>query len=189
MDINDETDWYPVLSSSLKKTSKGNTDTSEKYPSPRGFQENSASFRKANKEQSSFDVSVDTEKQNAEKALVIKKAWELAYSPLKQIPMNIIFAYMSGNSLQIFSIITTFMLFLNPLKAISSSGDAFASFRSVHPNAMWLPMIVYILSQCLLMAIGIYKLQKMGLLPTTNSDWLAWEVPKHFVGRSFHPSK
>ncbi|WBW75382.1 ER membrane protein complex subunit Emc4 [Schizosaccharomyces osmophilus] len=188
MHINDERNWYPVLEVAVQKASKGCVDTSEKYPSPRGFQGKSTPFRKANKDQSS-DLSINTEKQNAEKALVLKKAWELAYSPLKQIPMNLVFAYMSGNSLQVFSIVTTFMLFLNPLKAISASGDAFASFRSVHPNAMWLPMIVYVLSQCLLMAVGIYKLQKMGLLPTTTSDWLAWEVPKHFVGRSFHPSK
>ncbi|EPY52101.1 ER membrane protein complex subunit 4 [Schizosaccharomyces cryophilus OY26] len=190
MPINDETDWYPVLQSAILKTSKGCVDTSEKYPSPRGFQVNSNSLRKSNRDQTSSESSaIDVRKQNAEKALIMKKAWELAYSPLKQIPMNLVFAYMSGNSLQIFSIITTFMLFLNPLKAISAAGDAFSSFRTIHPNAMWPPMIAYILAQCLLMAIGIYKLQKMGLLPTTTSDWLAWENPKQFLGRSFHPSK
>ncbi|KAF4943920.1 hypothetical protein F66182_18700, partial [Fusarium sp. NRRL 66182] len=36
--------------------------------------------------------------------LKLKKAWEVALAPSKQIPMNAIMMYMSGNSLQIFSI-------------------------------------------------------------------------------------
>lgn len=42
--------------------------------------------------------------------LKLKKAWEVALAPAKQVPMQAIMAYMSGNSLQIFSIMMVFML-------------------------------------------------------------------------------
>lgn len=42
--------------------------------------------------------------------LKLKKAWEVALGPAKQIPMQAIMGYMSGNSLQIFSIMMVFML-------------------------------------------------------------------------------
>ncbi len=42
--------------------------------------------------------------------LKLKKAWEIALGPAKQIPMQAIMMYMSGNSLQIFSIMMVYML-------------------------------------------------------------------------------
>ncbi len=42
--------------------------------------------------------------------LKLKKAWEIALAPAKQLPMQAIMGYMSGNSLQIFSIMMVFML-------------------------------------------------------------------------------
>ena len=42
--------------------------------------------------------------------LKLKKAWEIALGPAKQIPMQGIMMYMSGNSLQIFSIMMVYML-------------------------------------------------------------------------------
>jgi hypothetical protein len=42
----------------------------------------------------------------------------MAYAGAKSIPMNLIMMYMSGNSLQIFSILITVMMFWNPVKAL-----------------------------------------------------------------------
>jgi hypothetical protein len=53
--------------------------------------------------------------------LKIKKAWDLALAPAKSIPMNGFMMYMSGNSIQIFSIMITVMLFWNSLNAITLS--------------------------------------------------------------------
>lgn len=44
--------------------------------------------------------------------LKLKKAWEVALGPAKQLPMQAIMGYMSGNSLQIFSIMMVFMLYV-----------------------------------------------------------------------------
>lgn len=42
--------------------------------------------------------------------LKLKQSWNIALGPAKQLPMQAIMGYMSGNSLQIFSIMMVFML-------------------------------------------------------------------------------
>jgi len=46
--------------------------------------------------------------------LKLKKSWEIALGPAKQLPMQAIMGYMSGNGLQIFSIMMVFMLLVPP---------------------------------------------------------------------------
>jgi ER membrane protein complex subunit 4 len=50
---------------------------------------------------------------------------------------------------------------------------------------MWQVKIVYILMQCSLLALGMYKINGMGLLPTTRSDWLAWEIERQPLERAY----
>jgi len=108
--------------------------------------------------------------------LFLKKAWEIALAPAKSIPMNAIMMYMSGNSLQIFSIMMTVMLFMNPLKALSSVGATFARFDNERTHARLVPVkLAFVALQLATIALGIWKVNGMGLLPTTRSDWLAWE--------------
>ncbi|KAF3941465.1 hypothetical protein ABW19_dt0209438 [Dactylella cylindrospora] len=108
--------------------------------------------------------------------LKIKKAWEVALAPAKSLPMNMIMMYMSGNSLQIFSIMMTAMLFMNPLKALSNVGNTFSKFDSESIRSRLLTVkLAYIGLQLLTICFGIWKVNAMGLLPTTRSDWLAWE--------------
>lgn len=52
--------------------------------------------------------------------LIVKKSWEIALAPLKQIPMNLFIMYMAGNSISILPIMMVGMLFLGPIKAIFS---------------------------------------------------------------------
>lgn len=44
---------------------------------------------------------------------------------------------------------------------------------------------LYILMQCLLLGLGVYKVNSMGLFPTTRSDWLAWEYQKQPLERAY----
>lgn len=48
--------------------------------------------------------------------LKLKKAWEVALAPAKQLPMNAFGMYMTGNTLQIFSIFMVFTLFKAPIQ-------------------------------------------------------------------------
>ncbi|OJJ01184.1 hypothetical protein ASPVEDRAFT_620758 [Aspergillus versicolor CBS 583.65] len=108
--------------------------------------------------------------------LKLKKAWEVALAPSKQVPMNAIMMYMSGNSLQIFSIMMVFMLFKGPIQGLINTNSVFAKFDSeTLRGKMLFVKAVYVLMQFVLLALGVWKVNAMGLLPTTRSDWLAWE--------------
>ena len=90
--------------------------------------------------------------------------------------MNAIMMYMSGNSLQIFSIMMVFMLFKNPIQGLLSTNEVFRRFETEGTkNQLWLVKACYVLMNCVALALGVWKVNGMGLLPTTSSDWLAWE--------------
>ncbi|GAD93763.1 conserved hypothetical protein [Paecilomyces variotii No. 5] len=114
--------------------------------------------RTAQQQQPARPVETDT--------LKLKKAWEIALAPSKQIPMNAIMMYMSGNSLQIFSIMMVFMLFKGPIQGLLATNSAFAKFENENTKARLVGVkVVYVLMQLLLLALGIWKVNAMGLLP------------------------
>jgi ER membrane protein complex subunit 4 len=39
--------------------------------------------------------------------------------------------------------------------------------------------------QCMLLALGVWKIGKMGLLPTTQSDWMAFESERICLERAY----
>ncbi|KAK7205020.1 hypothetical protein BZA70DRAFT_168635 [Myxozyma melibiosi] len=108
--------------------------------------------------------------------LKVKKAWEIALAPSKSLPMNAIMSYFSGSSLQIFSLTMTFMLFSNPVKAIAGVNSTFARYESEATYSRILQAkLVFILMNLGTIAVGVWKMSSMGVLPTKSSDWLAWE--------------
>lgn len=96
----------------------------------------------------------------------MKKAWEVAIGPSKQIPMNAIMMYMSGNSLQIFSIMMVLMLFKGPIQGIINTNAAFAKYETPSTHSRLLGVkVVYMAMQLVLLGLGIWKVNAMGLLP------------------------
>jgi len=78
------------------------------------------------------------------------------------------------------------MLFKNPIQAIAQTNTQFARFESAGNRAQMIGVkALYILMQCLLLGLGVYKVHSMGLLPTTRSDWLAWEYQKQPLERAY----
>ncbi|PHH87448.1 hypothetical protein CDD83_8858 [Cordyceps sp. RAO-2017] len=117
--------------------------------------------------------------------LKLKKAWEVALAPVKSLPMTAIMMYMSGNSLQIFSIMMVFMAFKNPLVGLMSTNQAFERFQTDGNAAKLLQTkLVYVAMQLVALAVGVWKINAMGLLPTTRSDWLMWETQRASVDRT-----
>ncbi|CAI2183561.1 17170_t:CDS:2 [Funneliformis geosporum] len=112
----------------------------------------------------------------------ILKAWDAALSPGKNIPMNAFMLWMSGNGVQIFSVMITGMLFFQPIKALMGIDSVFERYESpkTKPHLM-LPKLVYVILQLLTMALGLYKCFSMGLLPTATSDWLAFMEPRQEI--------
>jgi uncharacterized membrane protein len=99
-------------------------------------------------------------------ALKLKKAWEVALAPVKQLPMTAIMMYMSGNSLQIFSIMMVAMAFKNPVMGLVATNQSFERFESAGNKAQMLMVkAVYVGMQILALALGVWKVNGMGLLP------------------------
>ncbi|KAF9954092.1 hypothetical protein BGZ72_004923 [Mortierella alpina] len=114
-----------------------------------------------------------------------QKAWDMALAPGKQLPMQAFMLWMSGNSVQIFSVAITGMLMITPIKALMSMGQVFERYETVSPvkvafmdNKLALPKMTFIALQILTILLGMWKLNSMGLLPTSHSDWLAFLDPK-----------
>jgi hypothetical protein len=98
--------------------------------------------------------------------LKLKKAWEVALGPIKSLPMTGIMMYMSGNSLQIFSIMMVFMAFKNPIMGILGTNQAFERFETESNRAKMLQVkLAYVAMQLVALALGIWKINGMGLLP------------------------
>ena len=95
--------------------------------------------------------------------LKMKRAWEVAIAPAKQLPMRAIGMYMSGNSLQIF--------------AIMNVQGQFARFES-EGNASKLlgTKLVFIVTNLLSVALGLWKVNGMGLLPYVDRHWLTRDI-------------
>ncbi|XP_015794573.1 ER membrane protein complex subunit 4 [Tetranychus urticae] len=107
--------------------------------------------------------------------LIVKKSWEIASGPIRQLPMNLFIMYMAGNSISIFPIMMIGMLFLKPVKALLQIN---ATFKLIEGNQSLFQKFVYLLGNLLCLALALYKCQSMGLLPIHPSDWLDFVEPQ-----------
>ncbi|CAO3688881.1 unnamed protein product [Umbelopsis vinacea] len=159
------------------------TSRSSSVPDPIGFDGSlsARSSRESNKTHRSADAN------HNDMTLKARRAWDVAMGPAKTIPMNAIMIYMSGNGVQLFSVMITAMLFWQPLKAIFTINQTFERFEPTgaaknHPEASLLTSkATFLAFQLVTIALGIYKVNAMGLLPTTTSDWLAFMPPKQIL--------
>mmetsp|Transcript_22452 Transcript_22452/g.41804 ORF Transcript_22452/g.41804 Transcript_22452/m.41804 type:complete len:177 (+) Transcript_22452:15-545(+) len=103
-------------------------------------------------------------------ALVAKrkqKAMAIAMKPGQQIAMNAFMMYMSGSTLNIFSINTTSSAIVTPLTSIFSVERTFANLDVDTQMAK----AIFIGMNLVWLAIGLYKMSSMRLLPTTSADF------------------
>lgn len=168
----------------LSKIDKSRSKTSDKL-SPKGF---SLAKNETKKAVRKIDDEMITK-------LKVKKAYDIAMGGAKSIPMNLFMLYMSGNSIQIFSIIITVMLLWNSLNGVLNTLQIFQPFLPTKEaqetkgqkimailNSNLLPAVgLYILLQLVNFGLGVWKMGGMGLLPTSTSDWLAFEQPKVYA--------
>jgi ER membrane protein complex subunit 4 len=117
-----------------------------------------------------------TTQQQALTAKKYNKAMGMAVSPAKQLAMNAFMMWFSGNQLNIFSINTTSSAILTPLGALLSVTPFFASLGTDVDTK--LAKAIFIVINLVWLAIGLYKMSSMRLLPTTSADWtgkLVWK--------------
>ncbi|KAF1785101.1 Protein of unknown function DUF1077, TMEM85 [Phytophthora cactorum] len=104
-----------------------------------------------------------------------KRAMEIGMAPFKSLLQTGFMMWMSGNSINIFSIMITGMIVMNTAKSLFNMNNAFAS---VNDGVIDLtqPKAVYMAGSLVGAAMGVYKCSNMGLLPTTSADW-TWLLP------------
>lgn len=108
----------------------------------------------------------------------------LATAPGQQILMNAFMMYMSGKQLNIFSISITSMAILNPLKGLFSVEQTFGALEGVD---LQIPKLIFIGLNLVWVALGLYKMSSMKLLPTTSADWTGSIVWKELLETSSIP--
>ncbi len=75
------------------------------------------------------------------------------------------------------------MLIYQPIKAILSTPATFKPFKSegkTGGNSLLMPQLVFCLMQLALLAMGVWKCSSMGLIPSTESDWLSFQPVPEF---------
>lgn len=107
--------------------------------------------------------------QEKHKELIMKSAMGVATAPGKQLMMTCFMLWMSGNTLQIFSIMMLCMSFWNPLSAIFSVNSKFQRYADSGVNLLN-PKIVFVLCNLVGLGIASYKASNMGLMPS-SLDW------------------
>lgn len=107
--------------------------------------------------------------------LIVKKSWDIALAPLKQVPMNLFIMYMAGNSISIFPIMMIGMLFVRLVKALLTIQS---TFKIIEGGQAVLQKLVYLFGNLVCLALALYKCSSMGLLPTYASDWLDFVQPQ-----------
>jgi len=116
--------------------------------------------------------------QTQKNALAAKQksaAMAIATKPGQQILMNAFMMYMSGSQLNIFSINITSSAVLGPLASILNLEQTFGHLQKVDLSTA---KAVFIGLNLVGMAVGLYKMAGMRLLPTTSADWtskLQWK--------------
>lgn len=134
---------------------------SSSIPDPPGF--SAASSSKSKSTQSS---TTSAKPNPRDPQMLVKKAYEVALAPAKQLPMTFIMMYMSGSTLQIFTIMTVFMAFKNPLVGLLSTFSAFERFETEETRGkLVLVRALYMLMQLVGLGLGVWKVNQMGLLP------------------------
>ena len=116
-----------------------------------------------------------------------RQVMNIAYSPGKNLLTTAFMLWMSGSSVQIFSIMMTGMALINPLKAIFSVNDSFKAFEKEEGVDLKLPKMIFVSLQVLALGVAVYKCSTMGLLPLTSADWVSLLPVLHRIEHSAHP--
>ncbi|RLN91942.1 hypothetical protein BBJ28_00026449, partial [Nothophytophthora sp. Chile5] len=104
-----------------------------------------------------------------------QRAMEIGMAPFKSLLQTGFMMWMSGNSINIFSIMITGMIVMNTIKSLFNMQNAFAAVNDGFID-LTQPKAVYMAGNLVSAGMGIYKCSNMGLLPTTSADW-TWLLP------------
>ena len=133
-------------------------------------------------------TAAETKQVMAIRARKQSKAMSIALSPGKQLGMSAFMLWMSGKNLNIFSISTTSMAIMNPIKGMMSVGTAFKTCEDPEGKVdLTSSKALFVLLNLVWLGVGMYKMASMKLLPLTSADWESYVVWKHLSESSSIP--
>ncbi|XP_020103752.1 ER membrane protein complex subunit 4 [Ananas comosus] len=136
-------------------------------PDPLGFNRSSLDLD---------DASGARQRKEAEAAWKSQKAWEVAQSPFKNLLMMGFMMWMAGNAVHLFSIGITFSALWQPISALQGVGKVFEPYKDPRVDIL-APKLLFIALNLAALALGVWKLNSLGLLPTHTSDWVSSLAP------------
>lgn len=95
--------------------------------------------------------------------------------------------WMSGSSIQIFSLMMTGMALFNPINSIATVNKTFARYEGEGVD-LKMPKLIFISLQILALGIALYKCSTMGLLPLTSADWTHYIPPYSYLEHAGIPT-
>ena len=150
-----------LVAKNYKKNSLSKTCSN--FVAPPGFQKESAL-------ENSKSTDLD-KKAKRQLAMRSQRMYMIANAPGKQILMTGFMLYMSGTSINIFSIMMTVMALSTPIKSIMSFSTVFSPFEGI--DGLFRAKVTFLFLNMIGLSFGMYKLYSMGLLPVKSSDWIS----------------
>jgi ER membrane protein complex subunit 4 len=141
-------------------------------------------FLKLKQEVDDASITMSAEMQLAAKQ---RQVQAISLAPGKALLSTCFMLWMSGSSIQIFSIMMTGMALMNPLKGIAALNETFQRFEKEEGLSLYIPKLTYLALQVLALAVAVYKCSTMGLLPLTSSDWVSYLPVKPYLEQAGIP--
>ncbi|OMO90651.1 Drug/metabolite transporter [Corchorus olitorius] len=126
------------------------------------------------------DSAVSRQKKDAEANWKAQKAWEVAQAPFKNLLMMGFMMWMAGSTVHLFSIGITFSALWQPISALQGVGKVFEPYKDNRVELLG-PKLLFIALNLGGLALGVWKLNTLGLLPTHASDWVSSLPPAQEV--------
>nr|DAD20179.1 TPA_asm: hypothetical protein HUJ06_021642 [Nelumbo nucifera] len=148
-------------------TDNSTSPSSRDIPDPLGY---------ARASQDQDDSTVSRQKKDAEANWKAQKAWEVAQAPFKNLLMMGFMMWMAGSTVHLFSIGITFSALWQPINAL----QVFEPYKDSKVDTLG-PKLLFIALNLAGLALGVWKLNTLGLLPTHASDWVSSLPPAQEV--------
>eukprot|EP00038_Savillea_parva_P027402 m.59360 g.59360 ORF g.59360 m.59360 type:complete len:222 (-) comp7884_c0_seq2:1646-2311(-) len=106
--------------------------------------------------------------------IVAKIAWNLVVAQGQSLPMNLFMMWMSGSHVNLWSIMMTSYMCWGPIGSLMNMSQRFQQ-KVGHIETdldFTVQKVAYVAINLLSLFMAAYKLSSLGLLPTTDSDWL-----------------
>lgn len=128
------------------------------------------------------DESSSVKKKADKKAMMEKRAWEIATAPAKQCAMHLFMIWMGGKSPGIFSVMIVFWLGSSVVTSLGDVNKAFAPLTLVDCT---LQKLSYIGINLAMVVYLIWHASGMGLIPVMSGDWVGQMPEQHVLERAY----